>query len=142
LSSIPERQAAERIGSLISQHANIPLTEHAWTEIGGKVVASRAVIRSEFDSLDVDPARLPERDVVLSQQRSNDVESVVWWEEHAHHLRREYEDALAVLERVKAGTLSQLVDRDEVAADEDDRRLSDEAAADKAVAGAPRVRAS
>jgi hypothetical protein len=139
LSSIPERQAAERIGELISQHANIPLTEHAWTEIGGKVVASRAVIRSEFDSLDVDPKRLPERDVVLSQQHSNDVESVVWWEEHAHHLKREYEDALRILERVKAGTLSQLVDRDERAAQEDTDRISAERASEKAAAGAPRI---
>jgi hypothetical protein len=139
LSSIPERQAAERIGELISQHANIPLTEHAWTEIGGKVVASRAVIRSEFDSLDVDPQRLPERDVVLSQQHSNDVESVVWWEEHAGHLRRELDDALRILERVKAGTLSQLVDRDEVAAQEDTDRISAERASEKAAAGAPRI---
>jgi hypothetical protein len=139
LSSIPERQAAERIGELISQHANIPLTEHAWTEIGGKVVASRAVIRSEFDSLDVDPQRLPERDVVLSQQRSNDVESVVWWEEHAHHLRREYEDALTVLERVKAGTMADYSGPDERGAQEDTDRLNAERAAERAIAGAPRV---
>jgi phage gp36-like protein len=136
---LPERLAAERVGSILRQYVDAPLTDAFWTQVGGKVVANFAAIAAVHAELVADPARMRDRGEVLKQQASNEVESDVWWEEHVHHLRREYEDALRILERVKAGTLSQLVDRDDRAAQEDTDRISQERAAEKASAGAPRL---
>ena len=111
-------------------------TAHSEQFYGGlarRLVANAMLVRGYL-------APVVEEDrVVLQQQRSQQLEDVDWWAEHVSHLKREYEDAAAIYERVKAAHVTQLVDRDERAADEDDRRLSREAADEKAAAGMPKV---
>lgn len=141
---IPEHDAAARIAQVIAEHLDRPrwITDEGIQVLAAKVVAHRGFIRGVFESLDAHPKRLPERDVVLRQEAYAQVDSVTFWEEHTAHLKREYEDSARILENARAGTLSQLVDRDERGADEDDRRLADEAASEKAIDAAPKVRAS
>lgn len=81
----------------------------------------------------------PTRGVVLQQQRRNQaddetvlLEELAETEAHADMLRR-------LLRDMRSVHVDQMVDRDEVAADADDARISQERAAEKAVAEAPRV---
>lgn len=143
MSALPETAAKTAIGSLLSKYADAPyLSDEFWAGVvGAKCVANRAAIRRIFDQLDADPNRLEERDKVLRRQHVNEQDSVEWWEEHAHHLRREYEDALAIHERVKAGTMADY-SPDERGADEDSARISRERADFANAQALPKWRAS
>lgn len=134
---IPETEAASRIASVLGEHLDPRwLTDQAMQAISSKVVAHRGFIRSVFDSLDANPRRLPERDVLLRQDATAQLDSAEWWGEHLHHLERECADARAIYERVKAGTLAEF-DPDERDADRADAKArevaQDEAANREAV---------
>lgn len=68
--------------------------------------------------------------VVLQQQRMAKLDDVDWWAGHVHHLKREYEDAAAIYERVKAAHVADY-DPDAKAQDREDDRAR-EAAQDEA----------
>src|SRR5436189_227006 len=123
MTPIPERECAERIARAIAPHVQPRwLTEACLADVCKKIVAHRAFVRDAFDSLDADPQRLPERDVVLREQTTNQLEDKDYWLEHAGHLRRELDDCLAIIARIEQRDRTPR--QDVRTADEDDRRLS------------------
>jgi hypothetical protein len=140
---LPESVAAERIAAAVSPHLSPAwLTERCIRDLCLKIVSHRDFVRAVFDELDQDPKRIGDRGDLLKQQATasmSDEDAIL---ERLHHLRSEESYLNACLTAMGSVYAPSLVDRDEVAADADDRRLSEEAAAERAVAGAPRVRAS
>lgn len=127
MSAIPEADAAARVGAYLSRYAEGRyLTEAFWTMVGGKAIAGRDVLRRMFDELDADPARLRERDVKLQQDATSQVDSVEYWAEHLHHIRRELEDAEAIYERVRRAHHVDRYDPDDVTQDREDDRSREE----------------
>lgn len=124
---LPEYKAAEKLAAVIGTHLQPPwFTTAALEEVMRKLVAHRPFVRTVLDELDEDPHRLTERKVMLRQERTPDFEDAEWWGEHVHHLKREYEDALAIFERVQAADRS--ARQDVRGADEDDARIGRERA--------------
>ena len=122
---IPETAAAERIASMIGEYLSPTwLTDTCLKTIGAKVVAHRMTIRSVFDELDADPARIPDRDVVLRQQATSTLTDAEALDEDIHLLQRELADKRAM--RARIGSLPEY-DPDEVAADRADVRAREQA---------------
>lgn len=123
---LPENKAAARLAGVIGTHLQPAwLTNAALEDVCRKVIAHRGFFRTVFDELDADPKRLPEPHRDLRETRVNEVESVDWWAEHVHHLKREYEDALAIYERVRSGRIAEY-DPDARDRDREDDRLREE----------------
>lgn len=110
-------------------------SEHFWRKLAGRIHAFAPRVTSLLAD---EPEEARDR-VQLRQDWTSDLEDIVWWQEHVQHLKREYEDAAATLERVTAAAHRDRFDPEARDIDrEDDRRaaaLHDERAADAAPRG-------
>lgn len=137
---IPEVATARKLAEVVARYLDPKwLTPACLEQVMGKVVAHRGVFRTAFDDLDADPKRLPDDDFRLQQQATPNLDDVDWWREHVHHLKAEYDEAATTLRRVIASRTEPLFDRDEAGADEDDRRISQARADEKAADAAPGI---
>jgi hypothetical protein len=140
---LPESVAAERIAAAVSPHLSPAwLTERCIRDLCLKLVAHRDFVRAVFDELDADAKRIGDRGEVLKQQATSSLSDEDAILERLHHLRSEESYLNACLTAMGSRYAPKLRDEDERAAQEDTDRISAERASEKAVAGAPRVRAS
>lgn len=137
---IPERAAASRLASIIGKYLTPSwLTTACLEDIASKLVAARPAVRQVLDELDADPGRLKERSTVLKQQREATLGDADFWLEQVAYHRQALEEAEGYLSALGSRYAPKLRDADEVGADEDDRRLSQERRDDAARDQAPRV---
>lgn len=135
--SLTPEQASEQLAALIFQHDRDHIIGgRARRMFGRRVYEFRAQVAAICAR--VEP---PAREVQLRRQAVNDVDSLDWWTEHAGHIRREYEDALAVIERIRAGRVPEH-DPDAVAEAREDAKAREVRQDEAASREAPRVVAS
>lgn len=143
MSALPEVDAAARVGSLLSKWADAPyLSPEFWTQVvGAKAVAHRGPLRAIFDAVDQDPRRLREPNNILRQQASASFDDQDAALERLCELEQERAEVVGWLVAMGSPHVdAPLVDRDERAADEDDRRISQERQDEKAHGAAAGVR--
>ena len=128
--SIPETTAAERLADLAGTHLQPAwLTRDALVAVMSKVVAARPAVRQVFDDLDADPNHIGDRGTVLQQQRRNELSDADALLEEAAWHKSEWARLCGLAHQAGANPLD--IDRTERDADEDDARLSREAADEK-----------
>lgn len=136
---IPETAAAERIAAAISPHLSPAwLTERCVRDLSMKIVAHRDFIRGVFDELDDNPEKLPGRDIVLQQQRTADLSDPEWVDEQIYEAQRVLDDLVALRTRIRRGHVDNY-DPDAIGEREDDARVSQARADEKAATGMPRI---
>lgn len=137
-----EHETVQKIARWLSESdAGSMLSEKALRKLAGWMVTRRGVLGVWFD--EITPAETRDMEQLRQQQVSHysDEDSIL---ERLHEIARNRELADAEEHLLQGylhgmGSAYALPDRDERGADEDDRRLSREAADEKAAAGMPKV---
>lgn len=136
---IPEVAAAQRAGSLLRRFVVSPyLTDEFWTEVGGKCVASRAALRVLFDELDADPRRLGERDKVLRQDRTAEIDDYDLLLEEAAWHKQQWAECCDAAESLRRRERVAEFDVDAREVDREDDRLREQRQDEAARQDAPR----